>query len=86
MGVLWAVVYLKTKNIWLVVMLHALYNISGLFFQTVGTVSNQFDTITIVLTTFIGLIVAFVYWKIFLSIQTSDLWELYQPIEQTTQD
>jgi membrane protease YdiL (CAAX protease family) len=58
MGMLWAVMYLKTKNIWLVMILHATYNFFGQVMFELGTVNNRFDTVTIVVTTILAIGVA----------------------------
>jgi len=57
-GLLFAVLYLKTKNLWLIMILHALYNFFGQVMFQVGTVTNRYDTITIVLTITFGILTA----------------------------
>ena len=61
MGLMWAVIYLKTKNIWLVAILHALYNYFGNILQQMGTVTNRFDLVTIIVTVVLAL-GAFIYY------------------------
>jgi membrane protease YdiL (CAAX protease family) len=58
MGMLWAVMYLKTKNLWLVMILHATYNFFGQVMFELGTVNNRFDTVTILVTTILAIGVA----------------------------
>lgn len=50
MGMLWSVIYLKTGNLWLVMVLHALYNFFGQVMFYLGNVTNRFDTVTIIIT------------------------------------
>ncbi len=49
-GMLFGYVYLQTKSIWYAVILHTIYNIGGLAFSMVGTITNQWDVFTIVIT------------------------------------
>jgi membrane protease YdiL (CAAX protease family) len=58
MGMLWAVMYLKTKNIWLLMILHATYNFFGQVMFELGTVNNRFDTVTVVVTIVLATLVA----------------------------
>lgn len=55
MGMMWAVVYLKTRNLWIVMILHATYNYFGNVMFQLGSVTNRFDTITIVATVVLAL-------------------------------
>ena len=50
MGMLWSVTYLKTGNLWLVMVLHALYNFFGQVMFYLGNVNNRFDTVTTMIT------------------------------------
>ena len=50
MGMMWAVIYLKTRNIWIVMVLHTTYNYFGNVLFELGTVTNRFDFITVVVT------------------------------------
>ncbi len=54
-GMMWAAVLILTKNIWIVVSLHTLYNMSGLFFPTLGQVTGQWDIWTVTITIIISL-------------------------------
>lgn len=54
-GMMFAVVYLKTKNIWTTIVIHTIYNIGGLMFSTIGTIYDQWDTVTIVTTSLLAL-------------------------------
>ena len=58
MGLLWAVVYVVSKNIWVSVILHASYNFFGQVMFQLGVVSNRYDTVTVVITVLLGCIVA----------------------------
>ena len=70
MGLLFAVLYLRTKNIWLIMILHALYNFFGQVMFQVGEVSNRYDAITINVTVIIGIGCA--VYSVFLYIQIKD--------------
>ena len=76
MGMMWAIVFLKTKNIWFVVFLHAAYNFFGRVVTTLGTVNNQFDTATIVLTVVLSVIVACSMFYVFLQLNVKEVQEL----------
>jgi len=56
-GLLWSVVLLKTKNIWIVVILHAIYNFGGQLFFTLGTIHDNLDFWTIATTTLLAVVV-----------------------------
>jgi membrane protease YdiL (CAAX protease family) len=66
MGMLWAVVYLKTGNLLYPMILHALYNFTGSFFVRIGTMSGRYDPITIVVTVVLALFAAGFYLQVFL--------------------
>jgi len=57
MGMMWAVVYLKTRNIWYSVLLHATYNFFGLVLFRLGYVNGRYDNITIITTVLLAIIV-----------------------------
>ena len=61
MGMMWAIIYLKTRNIWIVMVLHATYNYFGNVLFQLGTVTRRFDSITIVVTLLIA-VFALVYY------------------------
>ncbi|MEW6607135.1 MAG: CPBP family intramembrane glutamic endopeptidase [bacterium] len=50
MGILWATLYLKTGNLWLVMILHAVYNFFGQVMFYLGTVENRYDNLTLFIT------------------------------------
>jgi membrane protease YdiL (CAAX protease family) len=79
MGMLWAVVYLKTKNLWMAIVLHALYNISGLLYVTTGSVYGRYDVLTVIVTVLIGVIGVLYYFWIYQTIDPDDIKELYEP-------
>ncbi len=58
MGMLWAVMYLRTKNLWLTMVLHATYNFFGQVMFYLGTVNNRFDTYTVSIMIILGCLVA----------------------------
>lgn len=79
MGMLWAVVYLKTKNLWMAILLHAMYNMSGLVFVQIGYVYGRYDILTIITTVLVGIIGIYYYMRIYLTIEPEDIKELYEP-------
>jgi membrane protease YdiL (CAAX protease family) len=58
MGMMWAIVYLKTRNIWYSILLHATYNFFGLVLFRLGYVNGRFDNITIITTVLLALVVS----------------------------
>ena len=58
MGMLWAVIYLKTGNLWLVMILHATYNFFGQVMFYLGSVAGRYDNITIGVTTILATLAA----------------------------
>ncbi|AIO19482.1 CAAX amino terminal protease self- immunity [Candidatus Izimaplasma bacterium HR1] len=76
MGMMWAVVFLKTKNIWLSMLLHALYNFFGQVMFALGSVSNRYDTVTLITTSVLAVIAIIYYLVIFRKIKNDDIEEL----------
>lgn len=60
-GLLWSAVFILTKQIIIVIILHASYNFFGLLFPTLGIVRNQFDIFTILLTIIVSILVSLFY-------------------------
>ncbi|MDY0074926.1 MAG: type II CAAX endopeptidase family protein [Acholeplasmataceae bacterium] len=73
LGMMWAVIYLKTKNIWLVMILHATYNFFGQVMFYLGEVTHRFDIYTIIITIFFAVIAAIHSFKLYQSIQVHTL-------------
>lgn len=65
MGMLWAVMYLKTKNLWLTILLHASYNFFGQVMFSLGYVKNRYDTVTIIVTVVFALATTVYGFKVF---------------------
>jgi len=57
-GMMWAVMYLKTKNIWLVMLLHATFNFFGQVMFYLGNVDGRYDIYTIVVTIVLAIMVS----------------------------
>ena len=57
-GMLWAIMFLKTGNLWLTMLLHATFNFFGQVMFYLGNVNQRYDIYTIILTIFFGLIAA----------------------------
>ena len=58
LGTLWAVMYLKTQNLWLTMLLHATYNFFGQVMFRLGTVEGRFDIYTVIITVVLAVLVA----------------------------
>jgi uncharacterized protein len=54
-GMMWAVLFLKTGNLWLTMLLHATFNFFGQVMFYLGTVDGRYDLFTILLTIIIAL-------------------------------
>ncbi len=57
-GMMWAVMFLKTGNLWLTMLLHATYNFFGQVMFYLGSVDGRYDIYTIGITTLFAVIVA----------------------------
>lgn len=73
MGSMWAVVFLATENLMIPILLHAVYNFCGQVLTRLGTVSNQFDLVTILITTFLAVITVGFYLLVFLRLKATDV-------------
>ncbi len=58
-GMMWAVIFLKTGNLWLTMLLHATYNFFGQVMFYLGSVDGRYDIYTIVITIMLAVIIAF---------------------------
>ncbi|MCR3905555.1 MAG: CPBP family intramembrane metalloprotease [Tenericutes bacterium] len=54
-GMMWAVLFLKTGNLWLTMLLHATFNFFGQVMFYLGTVDGRYDQFTMLLTIIIAL-------------------------------
>ena len=77
MGLLWAVVYLKTKNIWWSILLHSTYNFFGLVLFRLGYVNGRFDNTTLVITIILAVLVSIYMLYISLKIDVNEIEEFY---------
>ncbi|MCF7929914.1 MAG: CPBP family intramembrane metalloprotease [Acholeplasmataceae bacterium] len=71
-GMMWAVMFLKTKNIWLVMILHATFNFFGQVMFYLGNVDGRYDIYTIVLTIVLAIMVSLYVIKQYNQINSSD--------------
>ena len=83
MGMMWAVVYLKTKNIWMSVLLHSTYNFFGLVLFRLGYVNGRYDNVTIIITVILALIVATYMVYASYKIDTKELGKFFSLEENT---
>jgi membrane protease YdiL (CAAX protease family) len=58
MGMMWSVMFLRTRNLWMVILMHASYNFFGQVLFTMGTVNQRFDMLTIWITVLLAILVA----------------------------
>ncbi len=79
MGMMWAVVFIKTENILYSILLHASYNYFGYVLFKVGTVVNRYDTFTLVITTVLALLAILYYYFVFTSIDEDELKRFVNP-------
>jgi len=75
-GMLWAVMFLKTKNIWLTILLHTSYNFFGQVMFTLGDVNNRYDPYTIGITIFLSVCVAVYTYGIYKKISLEDFMQV----------
>ncbi len=57
-GMMWAIMFLKIGNLWLIMLLHATYNFFGQVMFYLGNVDGRYDIYTIGITTLFTVIVA----------------------------
>jgi membrane protease YdiL (CAAX protease family) len=57
-GMMWAVMYLKTGNLWLTMILHASYNFFGQVMFYLGAVQGRYDVYTVIITSVFAIMVA----------------------------
>jgi len=49
-SIVWAIIYIRTNNIWIIIFLHTLFNFFGYVVIEFGTVQNRYDIYTIMST------------------------------------
>lgn len=57
-GVMWAVMYLRTHHLWLTMLMHALYNFFGQVMFYLGVVNQRYDLYTIIITVTLAILVS----------------------------
>jgi len=62
---MWAVMYLKTGNLWLIMLLHATFNFFGQVMFYLGSVEGRYDIYTIGITAGLVILVAIYSMKMF---------------------
>jgi len=58
-GVMWSVMFLRTGNLWLTMLLHATFNFFGQVMFNLGTVNGRYDIYTVVITVTLSVLVLF---------------------------
>ena len=71
-GLLWSAIFILTKQLIYPIILHAGYNIAGLLFPTLGTITGQFDIWTIWITIIIGVFTGLYY--LYLILKKEKIW------------
>ena len=59
LGMMWAVMFLKTRNLWLTMILHASFNFFGQVMFYLGNVNGRYDSFTVIITVIFGLITTY---------------------------
>ncbi|MBU1020967.1 MAG: CPBP family intramembrane metalloprotease [Firmicutes bacterium] len=77
-GMMWATLYLKTKNLWVIMLLHATYNFFGMVMFQLGTVTNRYDDITIIITIVLGVLTALYCIKLLITMDEKEIYSLLQ--------
>lgn len=77
LGMMWAIILLKTRNIWLCVILHSIYNFLGLLYPTLGTISGQNNSLTIITTTLLALGVTIYMLNLLFSLAPKEVEKIY---------
>lgn len=72
-GMLWAVMFLKTGNLWLTMILHATFNFFGQVMFLLGDVNGRYDIYTILITIFFGVVVALYSFKLYNQFKDQEL-------------
>lgn len=67
-GMMWAVMFLKTKNIWLTMILHASFNFFGQVMFYLGDVNNRYDFLTISMTILLAILASLYTFKLYKNI------------------
>jgi membrane protease YdiL (CAAX protease family) len=57
-GMLWAIMFLRTGNLWLTMLLHATFNFFGQVMFYLGTVNHRYDIYTVIITILFGIFAA----------------------------
>lgn len=64
-GMMWAVMFLKTKNLWLTMLLHATFNFFGQVMFYLGNVDYRYDVYTVLITILFALGAAFYSYNLY---------------------
>jgi hypothetical protein len=81
MGMMWAIVFIKTENILYSIVLHATYNYFGYVLFKVGTVINRYDLFTLIITTVFALLAVMYYYYQFTTLDTEKVYLFCNPEE-----
>lgn len=79
MGMMWAVVFIKTQNILYSIILHATYNYFGYILFRLGTVYTRFDLVTIIVTVLLAVFAVVYYFYQFKSLDEKEVLQFSNP-------
>ena len=77
MGCMWSVILLKTKNIWLCAVLHAIYDFCGMLIPQLGT-GQLWDTPTVIITLILSILTAIYILILMLKLKPENVKEIYK--------
>lgn len=81
MGMMWAVVFIKTRNILYPIILHGVYNFFGNVLYKTGTVINRYDTATLVITSVLAVLAIVYYYLQYTKIDVDEVTDFSTPFE-----
>jgi membrane protease YdiL (CAAX protease family) len=78
-GMLFSSVFLLTKNIWVTMLVHIVYNITGSIFVVTGVVLFQWDAITIIVTIVVALFATAFYIRELFYVNINEVFKFVTP-------
>lgn len=75
-GMMWAVMYLRTKHLWITMLCHATFNFFGQVMFYLGVVQNRYDFYTVLITIIFGILVTLYAMKLLKEIHVSSTVEV----------
>jgi membrane protease YdiL (CAAX protease family) len=72
-SIVWAIIYIRTKNIWIIILLHTLFNFFGYVVIEFGSVQNRYDIYTIISTLIIIILSGLFYFNEYKRIHNEEI-------------